>query len=378
MITYQPLSLPMVVAPPPSGGDDQPILSGLLQQGIRLMLRPNAIYQFGSALSIPNFAQIEGMGVKTICRALGNNYVFAFNPGNQTRITNLQIDALSAQASGGAIDWTNAASNIDVDHIYLGSNLFIGLNIAPTTGGVGVYHIDRVRWNGITSSGTGVLVGDGTHLVSDVMLTRLWGTASTTADMTRWFSVSAGTDTVQFDNCLFFRSANGPRWQGGTNHKARNVTVDTALTAVSVVATQGLELEDFTVSTSGAGGISLSSGNGTEILGGLIQNCQNDGIDLFGGTETTIIGLVASDNNQANGGTSPAISVAAAVTRFTIADCTLGNWTTLNGHTTHGVLVATGASDFYNVVNNQCPGTTVAGVLDNGTGTHKTVTGNLQ
>jgi hypothetical protein len=43
----------------------------------------------------------------------------------------------------------------------------------------------------------------------------------------------------------------------------------------------------------------------------------------------------------------------------------------------YGISVITGASDYYVIANNLVSGNITAGVGDGGTGTHKTVTGNV-
>jgi hypothetical protein len=71
------------------------------------------------------------------------------------------------------------------------------------------------------------------------------------------------------------------------------------------------------------------------------------------------------------GGTGNGISVAASVGKFIV------NGNIIGSTSGYGVQVYGGASDYYDIVNNICAGSTALGCLsDGGTGTHKTLTGN--
>ena len=93
------------------------------------------------------------------------------------------------------------------------------------------------------------------------------------------------------------------------------------------------------------------------------------GISIGGGTNTIIKGCTIA-------GCPTAISVDAGVTQFVIADNACGASATW-GTNAAAIVVATGASDYYNIVNNVVHGATSSGVTDGGTGTHKTVSGNV-
>lgn len=71
--------------------------------------------------------------------------------------------------------------------------------------------------------------------------------------------------------------------------------------------------------------------------------------------------------------------VAAAVSNFMIANGTFGNWGSAIGphQMRHGVSVATGASDHYQVRHNMVPGNLTAGVFDGGSGANKSVGDNI-
>jgi hypothetical protein len=95
------------------------------------------------------------------------------------------------------------------------------------------------------------------------------------------------------------------------------------------------------------------------------------GVYVGGGSHTSI----GPDNNI--GGTNTAVSVAAGVVNFDISHNQLGGTArcgNANLNTT-SIVIAAGASDYYSVVHNNFNGATT-GLIDGGTGTHKTVTPN--
>jgi hypothetical protein len=157
---------------------------------------PEGVYRVSSALSIPNFVNLVGEGQSTILRCTGNHYAINFNPGHRSGVSNLQIDKTGAnQTSGGGIDFTNAGSNIWLDGIYFGNGLFKSINAAPSTSQT-VYIFRRLRWNGVTGCNTAIQIGGGAGLVTDVYLSDVIGTASTTSDMVTWLTAPSNADTL--------------------------------------------------------------------------------------------------------------------------------------------------------------------------------------
>jgi hypothetical protein len=102
------------------------------------------------------------------------------------------------------------------------------------------------------------------------------------------------------------------------------------------------------------GGIAIVTGNTFE--------SNNVAINLGGGGDTIINGNYFTCNGSSQAG----VQIAAGISNFIVANNNLRNCTT-------GVLVVTGSSDYYNIVNNILHGATLT---DNGSGTHKTLSGN--
>ena len=63
--------------------------------------------------------------------------------------------------------------------------------------------------------------------------------------------------------------------------------------------------------------------------------------------------------------------------KFLINNCYSGEMNSLAATQAFGIEVNTGASDHYTITNNVCFGNNSGGVGDGGTGSNKTVTGNV-
>lgn len=114
-------------------------------------------------------------------------------------------------------------------------------------------------------------------------------------------------------------------------------------------------------------GIYIGNSGTTKIVGTTIFGMQR-GIWLNGtGGYTTIVG------NDITGCSSFGIDIKAAASNFVVSGNNLG--TGPYGVNAAALTVETGASDYYNITNNNINGATV-GITDNGTGIHKTLTGN--
>lgn len=349
---------------------------------------PEGTYLISSALSIPNFVNLRGAGQSSIIRCSGNHYAIAFNGGNRTQISDLQIDASSSQASGGGIDYTDVGSNTRVENLYLGSNLFIGLNIAPNA--VSTAHVLRaIRWNGVTGCTTGIKIGGGGALVTDVYISDAIGTASTTSDMTTWLSIPQTADTIKFRSCLFIKCSSTGMDIGTsaqvTNLKFTDVTIDTAGgTGLKVGFVREFACTGVEISTCGAANVPgldvTGNAKGFRFNNGVIQGCVGYGsIIRSGAIHTVIANSIVTDNNTGNTASNDGIAVAAGASKFKLLGNTVGNSVLLaTGHQKTGISVASGASDSYTISNNICEGNETTNVVnDQGTGTNKLLRDNL-
>jgi Pectate lyase superfamily protein len=111
----------------------------------------------------------------------------------------------------------------------------------------------------------------------------------------------------------------------------------------------------------------------TRIMGNALN-----GIVIAGGVENLISNSWVTTNSVAGLGSHDGISVAAGVTRFVLSGNYLGKDADVaTNYQRYGVIVNTGGSDYYTIVNNICAAENATGcVSDSGTGVNKTVTGN--
>lgn len=114
-------------------------------------------------------------------------------------------------------------------------------------------------------------------------------------------------------------------------------------------------------------------GGGTRIVGH-----WSDGILLQNGPEhIQVVGSYIALNSQNGSGNNHGIAVAAGASHFIIANNEIGHVATGSGQQGYGVIVNAGGSDFYNIANNIVQGNATGGVNDGGTGTNKTISGNV-
>jgi hypothetical protein len=348
---------------------------------------PGGVRDFATPLNVPNFVELYGIGQGSILRAAGDNYVIGFAPGNRSSLHDFTVMAAIKQAAGGGIDFSAAQHNIKVRDVYFSHNLFIGMNVSPNQTG-GIYWFDNLRWDGVINSGTALVIGRGAGLVTDVRVRGMVGTADPSAgSMGLWVSIPSNADTIEFTDSLWISGTLGI--QHGTTSQVTNIeykgcTVDgVGGVGVNVVNARVLKWIGGQISSCGgtAGFIIGNSAKHVGLLGTAVQNCAQDGVDIINGSfDSSVIDCDIFDNNQSNTASRFGIGVGANTTDFTIALNRIGNNRGIGpaGHQKYPIQIATGASDHYVVTNNTGRGNeTSDAVVDNGTGTNKTVSGNI-
>lgn len=340
---------------------------------------PPGTYLVSSAIAVPNFARLVGSGIASLLRASGNTFILDLNPANRAHIENLYFDAASVQNSaGGAIDFRNAGQNIRLHDLYFGNNLYNSLFIAPTAGSMGIYFLDRLRWNFVTGCQNGIVIGNGTNLITDVYLSHLVGSGLTTGGMAgTWIQILNNSDSVVLSDTLFFQGTSGINvGQNAANNvtgcKFTNVVVDTMSVAQGGV--QFNKCRDFKVTNLSiqtcVRGLDIGA-NATDlsIVGGTIQNNTANGVTAFAGaTRFDLIGLTVNTNNTANGAFGQGIEIAPAVSDWRVAHCRIGNFGIAGGHQKWGLIVDAGASNTYSIIDNTFAGNETGAISDGGNG----------
>lgn len=378
-----------VLAPPPlgAGQSDTAQLAALLSSGVTLLLRPNAVYLFATALTIPSGAKVIGGGPTTTCRATANNYVFVCS--DHTQITNLKLDAQAAQTAGGGIQLNGIV--ITVADLTIGNNLYYGIDGGPAISNIGLWWIQRIRFANTTESGavagvqsmhTAIRIGNGANHITDVLVADVIGSGNSTADVGTWISVDYA-DTVYLRDIDCYQGTSGlmAGLNGGsaaninTGMKLARVTMDTMSgQGMNFQFSRDTDLTDCNVQTCSASYAMFVNGcNAFKMKGGTVQNNANYGITISGGSYHVYDGVLVVDNNTSNANYQDGIAQVNATTHFKIVNCIVGNGvTTANGHQRYGISTA-GAADYYWIYNNDCPANVTGVVGDAATGAHKFV-----
>lgn len=352
---------------------------------------PAKTFRVGSATPVSTGVNHLGQGWATLIRCTGNHFAFNLNPGQRSRISGFRFNAVSAQSSGGVVDFTNALFNVYIDHVYIDSNIHTAFNVKPAQQG-GLYHFDHIRFNGGASMNTGFALGDGTNLITDIHMNDVIGTASTDSDMTNaWVDADNNVDSLNMVDCLFFNGTVGvilgTAGGGGacTNTKMTNVVVDN-------MSSYGFKLDDCSrldatacaVQSSGSAanaGVNIG-GNcvSVTILGGIVQSCVGTGIAIQSGSlDTTIDGVTVGNNNTSDTASTYGIQASAGATDWAVLNCRSGNnlFGATAGHQKRGLGINTGASDRFRVIGNDFTDNETSGLLNNATGTDFVVRDNL-
>lgn len=369
--------------------DDTAALQAAINAGNVLI--PPGTYQVSKTIEVPAQRTIAGVNRNTcIIRATGNFPIFGIRSSEVT-IRSLFFKASAAQASGGAVGFLGAATNITIERCNFGSNLFIALNISGFA--IGAVHLTDLTWmepaTKLQKCKKAIQIGDGVNHVVGVWARKLRGEANTTADMTVWIDM-AYADTVQFSDVLLQNGEIGIRtgYTGTelvTGLKLHKVVVDTcSSTGMVLQFLRDAEVSDCNVQTcsqtSGSPAVQiLKTAKDVRFRGGLVQHNYSHGISIGAESEhVSVIGTDCLDNNLSNLAAGAGVAVTAGVVHFKIIGVTSGNVLGLGGKQKYGVVVNTGASDRYVITGCDCNVINeTAGVQDAGTGVNKSVTGNI-
>lgn len=181
---------------------------------------------------------------------------------------------------------------------------------------------------------------------------RIQDTAATGSSQPKWFNTYGLEIDHSWDNCVVLAGGEGFYATGGwwgSSLQARGVLIDS-----------GWDGETYI-------------GDGTRIVGNWL-----DGILIQSGPiATNISNNHIALNGQATSNTYHGVNVAAGTTRFNISNNVIGRVVSGNGQQANAININTGASDYYVVAGNIVEGNLTGGVADNGTGSNKSVTGNV-
>jgi hypothetical protein len=214
--------------------------------------------------------------------------------------------------------------------------------------------------------------------------------ATNSASAAQGILVDSGTDTL---NMIGVEIVNGfnPQLQianNGAAHDARWVRLSncyfdspaSGAHAVEILKGYDIQLNECYVK-GGQSGIHLSSTHKlVTIKGGIVLLAQQYGILVDATTDLLVDGVTIADNSQQTANTYSGITIAPNVSAFRLVNNRCGNLNVAGGASAnhkYGIQVISGTSDNYVIANNDLRTNTTDGLLDAGTGTNKTVTGNI-
>lgn len=139
-----------------------------------------------------------------------------------------------------------------------------------------------------------------------------------------------------------------------------------------------LDFVDCWFSARPGNGITIIQADGVRFNGGGAINCGQSGVLVQAAAKrVSLKNFAARSNSATNTNTHAGITIAAGTTDFQVVGCMLTNDFLNFGIQRYGVEVLAGASDRYIVKDNLIGGNGTLGVVDNGTGTNKSVSGNF-
>lgn len=213
---------------------------------------------------------------------------------------------------------------------------------------------------------------------TDVTLKDLTVSSTATFNNAVIYSTGASVDTVQGDNWNVVATGGvGLKITGGNWYEFDRISLECGTTKNAVEISGGKGATLMNVHLLGFKGALLSGGIGTQILGGEVLQCQQGGINVTGGTHTTIADLNISDISEAASGSHDGILVNASVTDVTIVDNTIGRFLLNTSTPNYGINFGGGATDEIVVRNNRVTHFTSNSMNLNGSGGSWSVGGNV-
>jgi len=148
--------------------------------------------------------------------------------------------------------------------------------------------------------------------------------------------------------------------------------VDSTREGVQLNYTTDLTFVGGWISSSGGSGCIVTNSRGTSFEGTTFANNAVHGLQIGASSKFTTVQGCKFLNNESDG-----CLVLANATDFSIIGCQATNIDDLPRTQDNGIVVSTGSSDRYIIANNLVSGNGTAGVVDNGSGSNKSVTANF-
>lgn len=334
---------------------------------------------------------LQGNGctlVKTTASGIG--VLVQGAPGGSTlrrqnsKITNIKFVVSIAQTSGDYIQILNSDHTIldgisiesayraitvvdsfdtKLSHLYIRNSQSIDVYLYGSTGLSTVEtYISNSTFEGVSGNltKTGLLIESGTS-----------GVYVSNADFTQ------GSLGVQINHTVQPSAAYRPEWLFFVNTLCdTNALFGWAFSA----NVAGVYLTQCWASTAGQVGFAINNGTTVFLNGCVAQNNGQHGLSITGNAvEVHVNGGIFACNSTSSGAIYHGINVGTGVSKFSIKNARCGNVSELNlpGQQSVGIYVNAGASDDYQIINNNCMSNVTSALVSLGTGLNKLISANL-
>lgn len=271
--------------------------------GERLLLEAKR-YLLEAPIRVPIMGTLEGSGRGTSLVAAGD-FPCVELEGSYAIVKNLSVDAVTS-GTGIGIDCTEGESNNSIEDIWFDRRLKIGLQITPYRQSAGIYRIQNLRFDTVDGMAWGIIIGDGQHLVSDLMFSHI--SMTTLNGMIGAVAIRNRVDTVSFSQSTFVAFASCPTGMSiGVPNAPFDVTGvqlnDVIFDGFTMAGLQALKVSSLRI----VGGsynmnpIFLHAGvRGALLLGATIQAAPAYAVYIDGARAVRLIGNLIADNNVRN------------------------------------------------------------------------------
>jgi hypothetical protein len=272
------------------------------------------------------------------------------------------LDSISIESAYRAITVVDSFDT-KLSHLYIRNSQNIDVYLYGSTGLSTIEtYISNSTFEGVSGNltKTGLLIESGTS-----------GVYVSNADFTQ------GSLGVQINHTVQPSAVHRPEWLFFVNTLCdTNALFGWAFSA----NVAGVYLTQCWASTAGQVGFAINNGTTVFLNGCIAQNNGQHGVSITGNAvEVHVNGGIFACNSTSSGAIYHGINVGTGVSKFSIKNARCGNVSALNlpGQQSVGIYVNAGASDDYQIINNNCMSNVTSALVSLGTGVNKSISGNL-
>lgn len=331
-----------------------------------------------NAIAVTHGVSIKGAGVNATFlkanNATGNMLTLGADGSGVYDLTMMAAESFKTGGSAIVITTQDYYDSRVVNVEF--KNLFSGLQIGDGTTVPNIIFLHGLHFHNMTQ--VCIYIRSGQNIIASDIISHK--DSSYTAYGIQW----EGGESVWFSDCLFVNCYDGISIvPSGTNTVQygwfTGCVADTCTEhGIKIYKHNGtVQNIDFTncwASNNTADGVYLGASDGIKFNGlRAFLNTQH-GLELAtGAINADISDGSFAGNSKLSSGTYSGVYVAPAVSSFKIQGCRSLPHNGMGNTQKWGIIVDTGASDYYTIMGNDAHGNTVGAIYDGGTGTHKSV-----